>query len=240
MTRKRNAALSAARTFIPALCAAFVALPTAAHAQSARLPGSSTRAGDVPLPPPPAGTALRAPGTTSITFAVGPMAPFDGRDALAFQVDYGFPGNVSGMLEWHVPVTVSLPKTSADITEMMPTIPGGPYVTVVTGRKTNDAVVVEIVPTARLVYALAPGVALHADGGAGIAETVEKIVEEEQSVGRTETTKLTTAPVLRLAAGLTYDVGDHLRVSFQPIVVSWQLGADWSHFSALLGIAYRL
>ncbi len=241
MTRTRNAAVRAARISIPALCAALLVQPHPAHAQSMRVSGPPGGAGMAP-PPITASTVVGGPGATSITVAVGPLALFEGASALAFQLDYGTVRRQSATFafEWHLPVTVSLPNTSADITRAQQAIPGGPYVTVVTGRKTDDLILAQVVPTARLVYGLGPRVALHADGGAGIGEVIEKIDEDEQSFGHTVTDKYTTALVVRLAAGMTYDVSAHLRISLQPLVVSWLPGTDFSSFSSLLGIAYRL
>ncbi len=241
MTRTCNAAFRAARVWIPTLCAALSVLPGAAHAQVVRTSGRSFTGGEEPLPIAMA-TVVGGPGARSVTLAVGPLALFEGQSALAFHVDYGFIRSQSARfaLEWHLPVAVSLPRTREDLTRTQQVSPGGPYATVVTGTRSDDLVLVQVVPTARLVYGVATGVALHADGGAGIAEVVEKVVEDEQSFGRTVTKKYTTAPVVRLAAGIIWDASDHLRFSLQPLVLSWLVGADSSSFSALLGIAYRL
>jgi hypothetical protein len=239
VTRTRDAAFRAARIWMPALCAALAVLPGAARAQSVR---SSAPAAFGEVPPPLQAAGTDGPGATSITVAAGPLALFGGESALALQIDYGYVHSQSGKfaIEWHFPLAVSLPKTTEDITRRRQASPLAPPVDVVTGTKKDDLAIAQLVPSGRLVYAVGPGIALHVDGGIGIAEVVEKIDEEEQSIGHTETTKYTTAPVVRLGAGIVWEASRNFRFSLEPAVLSWQLGYDRSSFSAFFGIAYRL
>jgi hypothetical protein len=108
------------------------------------------------------------------------------------------------------------------------------------GIAEERAWVIEAVPSARLRLPLAPGFALFAEGGVGLCQTYERRVEDQVFVGRTVKTKLVTGGVLRLGAGMSYDLGDSVRVVFHPLALSIELGPAWSGFAPTLGLAFRL
>jgi opacity protein-like surface antigen len=231
---------------------AALALLAAAAPASAQPP-----AGDVPLPPPPAGTRrvpidvpLAPPPEASlrsrptwIGVAAGPYAAFESGRGSAVTVDYGFaappPAWLRAELEWHLVVLASRPAEDSTLTDTVVT-PFGTPITTVVGSAEEHALVIEAVPTARVRVPLAPGFAAFADGGLGLVQTAEKKTEDQAFVGKTVRTRYVTGVVLRLGAGLSYDATDRVRVVFEPLAISAEMGAGWSGFTPTLGLAFRL
>ncbi len=253
---------AAARLALAAAIAAALATPPAAWAQrkdtaAKPSPGTKTTT-SVPLPPPPSGTKL-APQPASLPpppavpaaaargpgwFAVGagPWIGTESGSAIALHVDYGFtktpPSWETLALEWRLRAMFARPTTSTDLTR--PVISGFTVVQVPSGFEKTSLYLVEVVPTARVRWALGEKFALFADGGAGIAQTIERKERDEQFVGRTVKTQNVTGLVVRLAAGLSLDVSERVRVLFVPVGLSLQLGPEWSGFTPELAIAFRL
>jgi hypothetical protein len=205
---------------------------------------AGTRRIEVPLPPPPTGSTLaERPGWLAV--AGGPWSAFDLGRGAAVTVDYGVraarPVLRAGELEWHLVVLAARPAETTDLYRTpAPAFPGFPVTPVLAGTVQREAILVEVVPTARVRLPLAPGLALFADGGLGLSEAIEETVEDETFVGKTTSTRAVTAVVLRLGAGISYDATDRLRVVFHPIAFSAELGSRWSAFSPTLGLAFRL
>jgi hypothetical protein len=203
----------------------------------------------VPLPPPPPGTAriaaAPASGGSWLGLTVGPFLGFDRGQSIAGQIDYGFertpPGWSRLQLEWHLVVAFARPSADTKLTrtEYLPTYPPT-YRQVSAGSEQATALVAEIAPTARLRYPLASGVALFADGGAGLVQTVEKYERDVTFVGASTTTKNVTGLSLRAALGLSVDLSERMRLVFEPVAFDLLLGTDYSAFTPNFGVAYRL
>lgn len=208
------------------------------------LVAAPARAADVPLPPPPPGLRLRPSGAAWLAVSMGPFAALDHGSAAALAIDYGFAAAwqplPSADLEWHLVVTGAAPGYDSALEVSAPAFPGGPVVRSVVGTSQRSAVLVAATPTARLRLALAPGLAVFADGGAGLGFAWDETVEDQAFVGRTTTTRAVASVVLRLGGGMTWDASDRLRVVFTPIALSAQLGSSWTAFTPSLGLAFRL
>ncbi|HEY6005563.1 MAG TPA: hypothetical protein VIV57_21965, partial [Anaeromyxobacter sp.] len=194
---------------------------------------------DVPLPPPPAGTRLERRGAT-LGLAVGPWAGFGTGKSIAAHLDYGFPRTPAGWsrfeLEYRLAVMVSHP--SQDTTLSRATVP--PFGQMDVGVKETRVWLFEAVPTARLRFPVGPTFALLADGGLGLAQTLERYESEETFVGHTVKTRNVTGLVVRVGAGASLDVGERLRIVFLPVALSLQLGPGYGGYTPSLGIAYRM
>jgi hypothetical protein len=259
---------SAARTLVALAALAALASPLSTAAQTKRTsrpaaaPPQPTAARprapaslDVPLPPPPTARAapveaLPAPGRAARTgwlaFAGGPFAAFDRGRSAALSVDYGWVATPASWrrleLEWHLAVFVSRPEAETPLVRHELALVGGTPTTIAvpSGEETSRALVVEVLPTARLRRTVVAGLGLFADAGVGVVQTVERHERDETYVGRSKTTRNVTAPVLRVGAGLALDLSDRVRLSFVPFALSLQLGADWSAFAPTVGLAFRL
>lgn len=202
----------------------------------------------VPLPPPPPGTTLVAPpaapdGGGWFGVAAGPYAAFKRGRSFALVLDYGIPRAPLGRfdLEWHLAVVATSPSEESGLSRLQPSPGFGvPAMSVPSGIEEASALVVEVVPMARLRYAFVPGFALVVDGGVGVCQTFERYERDEMFVGRSEESKNVTGVVLRAGLGVSVDFTPRLRLLFEPIALSAQLGADYSGFTPLLGLAYRL
>lgn len=245
--------------------AAAIALVAAPRAEAQRKdPAAQPAAGakastSVPLPPPPAGTklvakppappppvaeppaaAVRGPGW--LAFGAGAWAGLDAGSGFALHLDYGFtktpPSWDTLTLEWRLGVMFARPTSSTDLSRTV--ISGLTVMQIPSGSEKTSLYLVEVVPSARVRWAIGAKFALFADGGAGLAQTVERKERDEQFVGRTVTTKNVTGLVLRLGGGMSVDVSQSVRVLLVPIGVSFQVGPDWSGFTPELAVAFRL
>lgn len=202
----------------------------------------------VPLPPPPPGTTLVAPeaapnGGGWFGVAAGPYAAFERGRSFALVLDYGIPRAPLGRfdLEWHLAVVAASPSEESGLSRLQPSPGFGvPAMSVPSGIEEASALVLEVVPMARLRYAFVPGFALVVDGGVGVCQTFERYERDEMFVGRSEESKNVTGVVLRAGLGVAVDFTPRLRLLFEPVALSAQLGADYSGFTPLLGLAYRL
>jgi hypothetical protein len=201
---------------------------------------------DVPLPPAPVAAApvAAAPRTTWLGVSAGPFAAFDRGSGFAVAIDYGRTATPArwrrAELELHVPVTLSRPSSTEDVTRTFTFF--GETISDTFGRRELTATLVEIVPTARVRLPLGPArtFALFADGGLGLAFGVIDEVEDERFRGHTETRDAAMALALRIGAGFSYDATPRLRVLFQPVALTFHAGTDWSSYTALAGLSYRL
>lgn len=225
-----------------------LALGLAAALAAAPRAGAQPAPTNVPLPPPPPGTALVAPAAPArgggwVGLAAGPYAAFDRGRSLALVLDYGVPRAPWGRfdVEWHLAIVAANPGEETGLSRIQPSPGYGvPATSVPSGVEDASAVVVELVPMARLLYPIVPGFALVLDGGVGVCQTIERYERDEMFVGRSEKTKNVTGAVLRAGLGVAVDFTPRLRVLFEPFALSAQLGADYSGFTPLLGLAYRL
>lgn len=225
-----------------------VALGLAAALTAAPRAGAQPTAA-VPLPPPPPGTTLVAPAATPsggggwFGLAAGPYAAFDRGRSFALVLDYGIPRAPWGRfdVEWHLAIVAANPGEETGLSRLQPSPGYGvPAMSVPSGVEDASAVVVEVVPMARLLYPVVPGFALVVDGGVGVCQTFERYERDEMFVGRSEQSKNVTGAVLRAGLGVAVDFTPRLRLLFEPVAFSAQLGADYSGFTPLLGLAYRL
>jgi hypothetical protein len=210
------------------------------------LPPVAARSDDVPLPPPPPGTVLLA--GASPTYKLSVLAGFLSEWSVAspsLLVDLARAATPASwtraQLEWHLPVQGAHLQRDGLLMQVvaLPTIP--PTISLQPVGTTEDTTwLVEAIPSARLIVPVAPGFALHAEAGAGLAVTFETHVEDQTFVGRTRERKLALAPVVRLALGLTWRLGDRLDLVMQPITFARRSSSDHATFSALWGLSYRL
>lgn len=196
------------------------------------------RAADVPLPPPPAGTSLSSYGPSGRTFKVAFLGGFLAQGEIgspSLAVDVGMVATPAKwkkvQLEWHLPVSVARPHWEGFLYDASGFDSGTTEDTVWLG---------EALAAGRLLLPVAPGLALYAQAGVGLAFTSEEHVEDETFVGVTTDRKLTLAPSVQAALGLTYELGERLDVVFQPVAIGRRAESDESTFSALWGLSYRL
>jgi hypothetical protein len=201
---------------------------------------------DVPLPPPPSGTALQGGGLRSYKFAVlgGFLSQSDVASATV-ELDLGLiatpPSWKRVQFEWHLPVRAGRPKWDGTLSRTVVDSIYPPLSHSETVGTTNDTVwLVEAIPSARLILPVATGFALHVEAGIGLSQSIETHVEDEIYIGRTEVRKLVLAPIVRGAIGLTYRMGERFDLVMQPFVFGSRIGTGDSSFSALWGISYRL
>jgi len=244
---------SASKAVLPCLVLALAApalAQTPARRAAAKPALGATERADVPLPPPPAGTARVAAAPASsgtwLALSVGAFAAFDRGQSVTGQVDYGFertpPGWSRLQLEWHLVAAVARPSADTQLTRTELVAASFPpaYRQVPTGSEHATALVAEIAPTARLRLPLSSGFALFTDAGVGIVQTIEKYERNETFVGTSTTTKNVTGLSLRTALGLSVDVGERVRLVFEPLAFDLLLGTDYSAFTPNIGVAYRL
>jgi hypothetical protein len=253
VNRASPARAPARRALVAAALAAALAAPTALaapatgsaapapqkEATSSRPAASRAARADVPLPPPPAGTRLERRGAT-LGVAVGPWAAFDTGKSFAAHLDYGFPRTPPtwSRLELEYRLAVMISRPSEDTTLSRTALPGQPQLDV--GTKKTRVWLFEAVPTARVRYPVGPTFALVADGGLGLAQTLERYESEETFVGHAVKTRNVTGLVVRVGGGATLDVGERLRFVFLPVALSFQLGPGYGGYAPSLGIAYRM
>jgi hypothetical protein len=212
-------------------------VPAAAPAALAAKPAAT------PLPPPPAAASPRPRRVGTLAVSAGPWAGFDLGESVAIQVDYGFlrTPQTWTKLELEVRLAVMIAHPTGDTaftTVVVP--PYGTPVEVSSGAEKMSAWVIEAVPTVRLRLPVNPKFALFADGGLGVAQTIESYEREEMYLGESERTQNVTGLVLRLGAGMAFQLSERTRVVFLPLALSIQLGPDFSAFAPTLGVAYRL
>jgi len=197
----------------------------------------------VPLPPPPAGAAPKPGRVGWLAVSAGPWAGFDLGQSAALHVDYGFlrtpPGWRRAQLEVRLSVMVARPSEDTDLTRVITPAFGSP-VSVYAGVEETRVWAVEVVPMARVRLPFGEKFALYADGGVGLAQTIEKYDRQEMYAGHTERTENVTGLVLRLGAGMSFALSPRTRLLFEPVAVSLQLGPDFSAYVPTLGLAYRL
>lgn len=198
---------------------------------------------EVPLPPPPQGTRLERRGAT-LGVGVGPWAGFGTGKSLAAHLDYGFPRTPVGWsrleLEVRLAVMVSRPSKDTALTRTVVS----PYTLTATqidvGVENARAWLFEAVPTARVRLPFGPSFALVADGGVGLAQTLERIESDQTFIGHEVRTKNVTGVVVRLGGGATLDVGERLRLVFLPVVLDFLIGPKYGGYAPTLGVAYRM
>jgi hypothetical protein len=202
---------------------------------------AAVRAADVALPPPPAGMALQPDAGVRRAYKLAVLGGFVTEGDVAsgsLQLDLARVATPASwkrvQLEWHLPVRVGRPQWDGTLLRTR----GG--VEDVAGTTKDTVWLFEAIPTARLILPVAPGFALHLEGGVGLSQTVETRVEDEIYVGRTQKTTLVLAPIVRGAVGLTYQLSDRLEAVLQPVALGRRAGTDTSSFSALWGLSYRL
>jgi hypothetical protein len=226
-----------------------LAVGVAAALAAAPRAGAQPAPAAVPLPPPPPGTALVAPSPASalgagwVGLAAGPYAAFDRGRSVALVLDFGIERAPLGRFdaEWHLAVVAVNPTEETGLSRVQPSPGYGvPAMSVPSGVEDASAVVIEVVPMMRLRYPIVPGFGLVLDGGLGVCQTFERYERDEMFVGRSERTRNVTAVALRAGVGVAVDFSPRLRLLFEPIALSAQLGADYSGFTPLLGLSYRL
>jgi hypothetical protein len=217
--------------------------PAPAPASGSALAAPAASPSSVPLPPPPAGASLRARGPGWLAVSGGAWAGFKGAAGAAVQADYGFlrtpPTWDRLQLELRLSVMVSRPSEDTKLT-VTAAPPVGPPIQIASGSEKMNAWVVEVVPTARVRYSVHPKVALFADGGAGLGQTVERYERDELFQGHTEKSVNQTTVVVRVGGGLTVDLSERTRLVVLPLALSLQLGTGFSAYLPTLGLAYRL
>lgn len=198
---------------------------------------------EVPLPPPPRAAASRPPGWLAVS--AGPFAAFDRGQSVGLAVDYGYdvtPARLRGWrLEAHLVLVAARPsEDTALFQELAVPVPGVPPERIPAGVEEARALVVSLVPVARLRRELAPGFAVELDGGAGLYQTLERYERDETFLGRSERTKNVTGIALHAAAGVALDLSPRTRLVFRPFAFDLLPGSDWSAFSPRMGLAFRL
>lgn len=234
-----------------AAVAAALAVAVPAHATQKMPPPAAPRPAAanrpppaaVPLPPPPAAAAARA-RTTWFGTGIGALSAFDVGKGLAVSFDYGLlrtpPTWRKLALEWHLVTTLGRPTGETALTATVIPPLGFTPVQVDAGQESVKAFLLEVVPTARVLWTLSRGVAFFADGGLGLCQTMEKYDRSEMFLGRTQRTDYVTGVVAHLGLGLSADIAERWRVLFQPVAFSLQIGPKFSAFTPTLGVAYRL
>jgi hypothetical protein len=160
------------------------------------------------------------------------------------QVDYGMLRTPETWrrfdLEWHLVASFSAPSGSTDLTASV--LPPGATapVQVNAGKEDVSAMLFEAVPTARVLWNVAPRVALFADGGLGLCQTVESYDRTEMYVGHSTYKEYATGLVLHAALGMAADLTPRWRFLLVPVGFSLQLGPKFSGFTPSFGLAYRL
>ncbi len=198
---------------------------------------------DIPLPPPPT-LATRVPRIAWFGAGVGGFSGFKVGKGEAFHLDYGLlrtpPAWRVLALEWHLAATFSRPTGDTPLTAtVIPPFSTQP-VTVDAGVEKVKALLFEVVPTARVLWTVAPRVAFFADGGLGVCQTVEKYDRSEMFAGHSTRTDYVTGAVARVGIGMAADLSERWRVVFLPAAFSFQLGPKFSAYTPTLGVAYRL
>jgi hypothetical protein len=247
LDRIRFAALAAAlAAALPA--GATQKLPPTSTARPAAAARPTTPPAAAPLAP----VAPGAPATSAASVArvawigggVGAVSAFDVGKGVALHLDYGLLRTPRGWrkltLEYHLAATFAMPAGETPLTATVAPPLGGPPVSVDAGEEKVSALLFEVVPTARVLWALRPGFALFADGGLGLCQTVERYERAEMFQGKRERTDYVTGGVARLGLGLAADVSERWRVVFEPVAFSFQAGPKFSAFTPTLGVAYRL
>ncbi len=211
-------------------------------------PASAQSRAAVPLPPPPAGTtalpaeplASPAPshGASWLGVSAGAFAGFDRGESPAVELDYGFlrtpPSWTRFQLEWHLAIGVARPKDEVALTRVKGTT------ALPSGYDRVTAIVAQIVPYARVRYQVVPGFAFVLDGGAGVAQSIEKLERAETFVGASKETKNVTGLAIRAGVGVSVDLSERTRLVFEPLAAALLLGPDYSAFTPSIGLAYRL
>jgi hypothetical protein len=240
--RRETAAVTPARATAPATPAA---APPARTPAAAPLRATPPAAAPLPLPPQPPAAAVAPDARVGwLTLAVGAWAGFDLGQSLAAQVDYGIertpPSWTRLGLEYHLSVMGSRPTDETDLTRTI-VQPYYPYQTtsVPAGVESTEAWVVEVALSARARLPFEK-FALFADGGVGVAQSVERVERDEMFEGTTVSTENVTGLVLKLGAGMSFDLGARTRLLLVPVALSVQLGPSYSAYTPYLGLSYRL
>jgi hypothetical protein len=212
----------------------------AAGASTSPAPAARARpVSDVPLPLPPTGAT--ADGRRWIGASIGALSASGGQ-SLAVQLDYGQlrtpPTWRRFDLEWHLVVGFSAPSGHTGLTSSVVT-PFGTAIPVSSGQEKVSAVLLEVVPTARILYTVTPGVAFFADGGLGLCQSVETYDRTEMYAGHSTHREYATGFALRAGLGMAADVTPRWRLLLVPVGFSLQLGPKFSGFTPSLGLAYR-
>jgi hypothetical protein len=197
----------------------------------------------VPLPPPPPADTVLRPRGGWLTVSAGAWAGFDLGQSLALHVDYGIERTPASWrrlgLEYHLSVMGSRPTDETELTRVVTQPYPYPPLSIPAGLEKTESWVVEVVPTARVRLAFEK-FALFADGGVGLAQTVQKVERDEMFEGHTTATENVTGLVLRLGAGMSFDLSPRTRLLLVPVAISVQLGPSYSAYTPSLGLSYRL
>lgn len=206
-----------------------------------------TPAKAIPLPPPPvpaqAQDAGPRPRIAWLGGSVGALSAFDLGRSVALHVDYGILRTPSTWqrldLEWHLVASFAMPAGETPLTATV-VPPGGPLpVQVAAGQEKLSAVMLEVVPTARVLWTVGK-VSFFGDAGLGLAQTLESYDRSELFVGRSRHREYTTGFVLRLGGGLAAEVRPRWRLVLSPLVFDLMLGPKFSAWTPNVGVAYRL
>jgi hypothetical protein len=231
---RKEAAAASART-------TQTAPATTAAPARALVPVRSTAPASVPLPPP-ADTALRPRGGW-LTVSAGAWSGFDLGQSVALHVEYGIDRTPASWrrlgLEYRLSVMAARPTDETELTRLVVQPYPHPPISVPAGLEETNTWVVEVVPSARVRLAFEK-FALFADGGIGLAQTLERVERAEMFVGSTTETENVTGLVLRLGAGMSFDLSPRTRLLLVPVALSVQLGPSYSAYTPSLGLSYRL
>ncbi|HEX9241942.1 MAG TPA: hypothetical protein VF875_05820 [Anaeromyxobacter sp.] len=239
--------------------ASWAAAPKTASATSAKAASSSSASASStalaakppPAKPPPAQptSVATAPAFVGgdarwLGVSMGMLSAFDVGDSLAVRLDYGVlrtpPSWRRFDLEWHLVVGLSTPSGKTELkTNVVP--PGGTTaVEVSAGQEKVSAFLLEIVPTARVLFSVTRGVAFFADGGLGLCQSFESYERSEMFEGNSTRKEYATGFVVHTALGMAADLTPRWRLLLVPVAFSFQLGPKFSGFTPSFGLAYRL
>jgi hypothetical protein len=159
-------------------------------------------------------------------------------------LDYGVQRTPPGWgrfdLEWHLSGSFSLPAGETTLTTTV-VPPGGPGpVTINSGKEKLDAVLVEVVPGARIRWNATSKLAFFGDVGLGLVQSAESYDRNEMFAGHSTHKEYATGVVVRLGVGLAADVAPRWRVLLEPLAMDLMLGPKFSGWIPTLGVAYRL
>jgi hypothetical protein len=233
---------AAARAVVALAIAAAATTSFAAAPRTAGAGASTASVTQVPLPPPPTGAT--ADGRRWLGASIGALSAFDVGQSLAFRLDYGMlrtpPTWRRFDLEWHLVVGLSAPSGKTDLTATVVPPGGSGAVQVSSGKEELSAFLLEVVPTARVLYTVTRGVSFFGDGGLGLCQSFEKYDRTEMYAGHSTHKEYATGLVLQAGLGLAADLTPRWRLLLVPVAFSLQLGPKFSGFTPSLGVAYRL
>jgi hypothetical protein len=213
---------------------------------AAGTPRAVPQARSAPATPVPSAPALRAP-PPRVAFAgagLGALSAFGTGGSILVQLDYAVQRTPPAWrrldLEWHVLAAFARPTGEKGLTAQVVPPLGLTPVSVNAGREKVSALLFEVIPTARVVWTAAQGVAFFGDAGLGLAQTFESYDRTELYLGHSTRREYATGFVLRLGAGMALEVAPRWRVLFEPLSFDLMVGPKFSAWTPTLGVAYRL